>query len=366
MFRIEGSRSDVSIAEGSFSIVAIEIRGIVPASENTHSQPMLLFRYYWFGRLSSQPQYPFRVGIGLMIMLVAIYYVGGHLTPLERALYNLIEAVNYGLMAWFLLYFGYLVEHAIRTSDLTVPEEWLQRLSPPRWLVYAETLLAFGLGSWSVAYVILLDDGSRGAEDLIAFSVQMLVFGVLIVHLLSVVIRHTIWLWRLIGQGLSINVFALEDLPVLTQGLILWIIFLCISISTYTIPLPIAAEGRAFFLANQIANYLLMGVAIILFMLIPVFRLRNRIVAAKQAESRRVQSGLRGRLVASGDLALPCQAETYSSGDLLAYLSYLDSSWDWPFRQRVGTIILYVLVPPIAWILSALVEMLVSASVATG
>jgi hypothetical protein len=75
---------------------------------------------------------------------------------------------------------------------------------------------------------------------------------------------------------------------------------------------------------------------------------------------------LRGRLVASGDLALPCQAETYSSGDLLAYLSYLDSSWDWPFRQRVGTIILYVLVPPIAWILSALVEMLVSASVATG
>jgi hypothetical protein len=41
---------------------------------------------------------------------------------------------------------------------------------------------------------------------------------------------------------------------------------------------------------------------------------------------------------------------------LLTYRMFLDSLWDWPIASHVQKLILYGLLPPLTWVVAAMIE----------
>jgi hypothetical protein len=90
-------------------------------------------------------------------------------------------------------------------------------------------------------------------------------------------------------------------------------------------------------------------VVIVVAYLYPVHVLRIRIRDRRQAELNVIMRAAKGD--ADAKAAIP-----ESVSDLVAYRMFLDSLWDWPIASHVQKLILFGLLPPLTWVLAALIE----------
>ncbi len=86
---------------------------------------------------------------------------------------------------------------------------------------------------------------------------------------------------------------------------------------------------------------------------VPALILRNRFAAAISHEREAVLAALGGDLDA---LETTHQASDFNRAELLAYLNILDNLKEWPVGPHIQKIILFGLLPPVAWVLAATVE----------
>ncbi len=91
----------------------------------------------------------------------------------------------------------------------------------------------------------------------------------------------------------------------------------------------------------------------------PALLVRSRIRATKEAELAAVRRALAGDRSALDATSIRHLAGEFTAPDLLSYEQRIQQIWEWPIQGSVQRILLYVMLPPLAWVLAALVERLV-------
>jgi hypothetical protein len=88
----------------------------------------------------------------------------------------------------------------------------------------------------------------------------------------------------------------------------------------------------------------------------PVWILRNRIRDKKIAEMEQIALALRGDKEAVKTIVIQGLGTPTTTADLLTHQMFLESRWDWPIASHVQKLVLFGLLPPLAWVLAAMIE----------
>lgn len=90
----------------------------------------------------------------------------------------------------------------------------------------------------------------------------------------------------------------------------------------------------------------------------PVFVMRDRIQETKERELELLVKAIKGDRSVLSESQISHMQNEFAGPDLLAYEQRIRNVWEWPVQGFVQRILLYVLLPPLAWVLAALVERL--------
>ena len=96
---------------------------------------------------------------------------------------------------------------------------------------------------------------------------------------------------------------------------------------------------------------------------IPLYVIYKRISAAKVQELSNIDRGLAGEEGALSGSMIGDQAAAMTAFELLQYKELVHRMWVWPIGPQIQKIVLIGLVPPVTWVLAALVEVYLSAAI---
>jgi hypothetical protein len=100
----------------------------------------------------------------------------------------------------------------------------------------------------------------------------------------------------------------------------------------------------------------LLAVAVLLPYIYSIWILRNRIRDKKIAEMGQITLALRGDKEAVKTINIHALDAPTTAADLLTHRMFLDSLWDWPIASHVQKLILFGLLPPLTWVVAAMIE----------
>jgi len=192
-------------------------------------------------------------------------------------------------------------------------------------------------------------------------TVALWIVGFVLVHIVLATFRQV----RAFADWVSrteIDFLAMERFQWLVwQPLRLFLITAALGALSVVMTQFVGAEGK-----GEIAHTLLLpllGLAIVLglYHLLPLFLLRARVAAAKVDEIRRVRAAIRGDRGQLRESQIAHVADEFAAPDLLAYEQRIASIREWPVEGMLLRVVLYGLLPPLAWVLGALVERVVDA-----
>ena len=89
---------------------------------------------------------------------------------------------------------------------------------------------------------------------------------------------------------------------------------------------------------------------------IPLIKIRNRLREEKTKEFLLISKALAGDRAALSSSRISANQHEFQMPDLLYYQDRIQSVWEWPLHTHVRRIAFYVILPPLAWVLAALVE----------
>ena len=317
----------------------------------------------WLGKLQAKGVPSWGVGLAITLAMIAIHTQIGTIDTNFTLSWNVIDSIYLGVFAWLILFCGNRSDHDLKHSKLTISNDnWAERTLSKK-NAWIETGFALFVGvaiagvAWFVEAVDLQIERPIGTR--LAIGIRWVIDGALYIHLVSMVIRHRIWLNRYIDQKLKIDLLHIDDLSVLASGFVTWVAVATAVVAMYLFSFVLLREPNAYELIRILAGVGIM-LAIILFLFTPILSARRKIIAAKEKERNIATMGLQGTRVAAGQLSIVTEQSHYSGAELLGYLAYLDSIWEWPLRRNIARLGFYALIPPVAWVLSALVEIAVS------
>ena len=317
----------------------------------------------WLGKLQARGVPSWGVGLSITLVMIIIHTQIGTIDTDFPLLWNVIDSIYLGVFAWLLLFCGNRADHDLKYSKLAISSDnWAERTLSKK-NAWIETGFALFVGvsiagvAWLVETVDLQIERPIGTR--LAISVRWVIDGALYIHLVSMVIRHRNWLNRYIDQKLKIDLLHIDDLSVLSSGFVTWVAVATTVVAMYLFSFVLIREPNAYELIRILAGAGIMLV-IILFLFTPILRTRRKIITAKEKERNVATMGLQGTQVAAGQLTIATEQLHYTGTELLGYLAYLDSIWEWPVRRNIARLGFYALIPPVAWVLSALVEIALS------
>lgn len=172
--------------------------------------------------------------------------------------------------------------------------------------------------------------------------------------------RSQLQVCRRWSQGAVIDLMHVEQCEVFSQQLIRYLLIVVIlaslSILAHEILVEIGQAEAAMQFLGPLMPFALLGLFPIL---IPLVEVRDRIAEAKETEIEAIREALAGDREALARTQIAHVAEEFKAPDLMFYERQIRSIWEWPIQGDVQRIIFYVLLPPLAWILAALVEQIV-------
>lgn len=160
-----------------------------------------------------------------------------------------------------------------------------------------------------------------------------------------------------LAKTISLNLFNSHQLtqfanPFL-RGLLLLVAILALTPNQTSSP-------EAMPITTNIALPLLALMTILsLIMLWPLLTLRNRIRRLKNQELTCVESVLQGNTEALSKSVAYEQLKHSTYVEQLNYRQHVLAVWEWPLHSHVQRILLYLIIPPITWALSAVVAKLI-------
>jgi len=118
-------------------------------------------------------------------------------------------------------------------------------------------------------------------------------------------------------------------------------------------------ETEALAIAFNLRLIMVSGlVAVVLLLLYgyPVWILRNRIRNQKIVDLAQVTRALRGDRGAANSIVIQGLGKPTTTSDLLTHQMFLESRWEWPIASHVQKLILFGLLPPLTWVMAAIIE----------
>ncbi len=138
------------------------------------------------------------------------------------------------------------------------------------------------------------------------------------------------------------------------------VIFASLSILTYLVFSRVAPDDEEIVATLLLGNMVFMCLLAVL-VVRPVVAVRDKIQQEKQLELKLIQQALAGERAVLKNSQIAHIADEFSAPDLMAYEERINKIWEWPVQGFVQRIVLYVLLPPLAWVLAALVERMLDA-----
>ena len=88
----------------------------------------------------------------------------------------------------------------------------------------------------------------------------------------------------------------------------------------------------------------------------PILILRNRIKLKKTEELSALLLAIQGDDSALNNSCIPRRGQEISTADLLTHQMFIESRWEWPIASHVQKLVLFGLLPPLTWVLAAMIE----------
>jgi len=97
----------------------------------------------------------------------------------------------------------------------------------------------------------------------------------------------------------------------------------------------------------------------------PLWHLRKRVRKGKRSELKKVQQAINGDDNALLGSRIEAHKDNFRLPDLLYYQDRISAVWEWPFHAHIRRMAFYLILPPAAWLMSALVEIMVDSFLVT-
>ena len=187
------------------------------------------------------------------------------------------------------------------------------------------------------------------------------IFGVVAVHLVEFCRRQVKAFCSWAGE-IDIDLLDIERYQVFTIQPLRYLLITVIFISANVIVFRILSFTNPTFglLAIQLPLMFAM-LAFAYYVAKPIIILRSKIKQAKAHEIDVIRKALAGDRNKLQESQIAHVAAEFAAPDLMIYEQRIQSIWEWPIQGKVQRIALYVLLPPLAWVLAALVERVIDA-----
>ena len=249
------------------------------------------------------------------------------------------------------------------TLDATI-ENYRHHLQQSRLTLLAKTALLFSAGS-TFYYFVIRDSlalNLQEAQELldITGSYWVIVFVNPLLNLLTASILLSVSsgnMTRAIARNINIDFFRIEDYACLTSTAV--VTFQGISVLLAIIGLVLlsgVSPELTKLLLYLVVLVIVVGVILLIRDSYPTVILANRFQAAINTEKEHVRSAINGDYSALATSLLSGDEKNLRKTDLINYLVTLNNLSPWPVGPHLKRIVVFGLIPPIAWTLAAVVE----------
>ncbi len=186
----------------------------------------------------------------------------------------------------------------------------------------------------------------------------------MIILSIDVILRQLISLMT-ITQKIRIDLLSAEIYSTLANSMVrhvgLYIFGVCIIALSY-ITFTAGALGPSEMLVAMMPWYL-PGLIIISLYLIPYNHFHRRMHSRKFQELNSISSALAGNQAALGHTLLKDEPRPISKIDLLYYQDRIRAIREWPFTDRIRALVLFGILPPLTWVIAAIIEILIEGAI---
>lgn len=317
---------------------------------------------------------PFITTLTLLLVGVPLFFGA----EANQAIQVLVSLVMMGALVAVLVILATGAESDLKEGG---SESLAHELSPTASASRLETFIGLVLGLLSNAYFIAVFVGTP-TDSLKLFdtyyyentaigsvwldwlvTVSLLFTGVLVVHVIGFS-RRQIQLFDKWANEFNVDLMHTDECQVFTlqpmRYLLITVIYASLNIIVYQVLSALGMGEQAF--QGQMPLVVLMMVCCIPF-IHPVRVIRDRVAEIKQREIDAVRTALTGDRSSLDNSQIAHISDEFSAPDLMMYEQYVKDIWEWPIQGYVQRLLLYVLLPPLAWVLAALVEQIVDAYV---
>ncbi len=274
--------------------------------------------------------------------------------------------LSVGVLAFLTVALSRTTEDDLRTLiplDSSVTTD-LQRLRPGAPLLAVTGLFALSPFVIGFSAVMLARDMSMGelvsAINSAGTAATLFWYGILpfwsiaLGPLTTTLVMQPLVLTR-VATHLNIDLFRLTHYQVIANPLVRFVIIMLLLMSSSPLVIlwfdnPSITAG---FFPIGIFFVVLLGL-FVLFYFYPVLVLRNRVREEKEKELKAVFQSLGSDSANFGSLKLSATPQRKS--DLLTLLMFVESRWEWPIASHVTKLVLWGLLVPLTWVLSATIE----------
>ncbi len=234
----------------------------------------------------------------------------------------------------------------------------LDILEPSRKIVTLELLLASIAASINVFFSGLVNDG----DVIFAITISLFFFLEYATILFSIdIIFRQLYSLTQIVRKIRVDLLDTEAYSTLANAMIrfvgLYIFGVCVITMSYLV-FTEGETGAAEMLLIMMPWYL-PGFVLMSIYFVPYSIFRKRIAVVKALELNRVALALKGDRTLLQDSLISADSRELNVIDLLYYQSLIRNIREWPFTTRIRSLILFGVLPPLTWVVAALIEILI-------
>ncbi len=302
---------------------------------------------------------PWLLGIGCfltlsiagVIMLIIVRYPD---PTMYRNTIAFVAIISFFLVFYFAMGRGWyrdlltLLEFDSRLDGL------FEILRPTQKIVYAELVVA------GVSALVHLRIGGAPIEYSQLFAFNLFVFFffqyVLIVLCFDVLFRQLICMMRVV-KHIRIDLLNADFYSTLANSMVRHVGLQIFGICLISFSYIIFTEGQLGWLEMMVVMmpWYLPGLVIISLYLVPYNHFRRRVRFHKHQELNCVAAALAGNYRALDHSLLKDEPQP-TKIDLLYYQDRIRAVREWPFTDRIRALVLFGILPPLTWVIAALIE----------
>jgi len=182
----------------------------------------------------------------------------------------------------------------------------------------------------------------------------------IVLYSADLIVRQLLSLSK-ITDRVRINLWEREFYSVLANPMArffaLYILGLCVITASFLV-FTEGEYGAGEMLVTMMPWYV-PGLVFMSIYLLPYHRFRNRVHVQKMLELNRVSQALAGNAALMRDSPLHVDVANLRLIDLLTYQDRIRGVREWPFTDRVRGFVLFGILPPLTWVIAALIEIMI-------